>query len=155
VQLKNTGTASLTVSQIAATGSGFSLSGAAAPLTLAPGATSTFNVQFAPTTAGAANGSVSIVSNAPNSPATVVLSGTAVAATSTLSVSPSSISFGSVTNGKTAAQGFTVTNTGNSNVSISSMMATGAGYSIVSGGSAVTLPPNQSTSVSVQFAPTV
>jgi len=125
------------------------------PLTLAPGQTSTFNVQYAPTTAGAVNGSVSVVSNAPNSPAAVSLSGTGVDATRTLSVSPSNLSFGSVNDGSTASQGFTVTNTGNSNVSISGMSATGAGYSIVSGGSAVTLSPNQSASVSVQFAPTV
>jgi hypothetical protein len=155
IQLKNTGTASLSVSQVAATGSGFSVSGASVPLTLAPGQTSTFNVQYAPTTAGAVNGSVSVVSNAPNSPAAVSLSGTGVDATRTLSVSPSNLSFGSVNDGSTASQGFTVTNTGNSNVSISGMSATGAGYSIVSGGSAVTLSPNQSASVSVQFAPTV
>ena len=155
IQLKNTGTASLSVSQVAATGSGFSVSGASVPLTLAPGQTSTFNVQYAPTTAGAVNGSVSVVSNAPNSPAAVSLSGTGVDATRTLSVSPGNLSFGSVNDGSTASQGFTVTNTGNSNVSISGMSATGAGYSIVSGGSAVTLSPNQSASVSVQFAPTV
>jgi len=155
IQLKNTGTASLSVSQVAATGSGFSVSGASVPLTLAPGQTSTFNVQYAPTTAGAVNGSVSVVSNAPNSPAAVSLSGTGVAATRTLSVSPGNLSFGSVNDGSTASQGFTVTNTGNSNVSISGMSATGAGYSIVSGGSAVTLSPNQSASVSVQFAPSV
>jgi hypothetical protein len=155
IQLKNTGTASLTVSQVATTGSGFSVSGASVPLTLAPGQTSTFNVQYAPTAAGAVNGTVSIVSTAPNSPATVSLSGTGVAATRTLSVSPGSLSFGSVTNGSTAAQSFAVTNTGNSNVSISGISATGAGYSIVSGGSSVTLSPNQSASVGVQFAPTV
>jgi hypothetical protein len=155
IQLKNTGTASLTVSQVAATGSGFSVSGASVPLALAPGQSSTFNVQYAPTVAGAVNGSISIVSTAPNSPATVSLSGTGVAATRTLSVSPGSLSFGSVTNGSTAAQSFAVTNTGNSGVSISGVSATGAGYSIVSGGSSVTLSPNQSASVSVQFAPTV
>jgi Abnormal spindle-like microcephaly-assoc'd, ASPM-SPD-2-Hydin/Transmembrane protein 131-like N-terminal/CARDB len=153
IQIKNIGTASLTVSQVAATGSGFSVSGVSVPLTLAPGASSTFNVQYAPTAAGAVNGSVSIVSNAPNSPAAVSLSGTGVAATYALSVSPGSLSFGSVNNGSTALQGFTVTNTGNSNVAISGMSASGAGYSIVSGGSAVTLSPNQSASVSVQFAP--
>jgi hypothetical protein len=153
-QVKNSGTAGLTVSQVAATGSGFSVSGVSTPFTLAPGASSTFNVQYAPTAAGAVNGSVSIVSNAPNSPATVSLSGTGVAATHTLSVSPGSLSFGSVNDGSTASQGFTVTNTGNSNVAISGVSATGAGYSIVSGGSPVTLSPNQSASVSVQFAPT-
>jgi len=154
VQLKNNGTASLTVSQVAATGSGFSVSGVAVPLTLAPGASSTFNVQYAPTAAGAVNGSVTIVSNAPNSPSTVSLSGTGTAATYTLSVNPGSLSFGSVNDGSTASQSFSVTNTGNSNVSISGMSATGAGFSIAGGG-AVTLSPNQSTSVSVQFAPTV
>jgi Abnormal spindle-like microcephaly-assoc'd, ASPM-SPD-2-Hydin/HYDIN/CFA65/VesB-like, Ig-like domain/Cep192 domain 4 len=155
IQLKNNGTASLTVSQVAATGSGFGVSGVAVPLTLAPGASSTFNVQYAPTTAGAVNGSVTIVSNAPNSPSTVSLSGTGTAATYTLSVNPGSLSFGSVNDGSTASQSFSVTNTGNSNVSISGMSATGAGFSIAGGGSAVTLSPNQSTSVSVQFAPTV
>jgi Abnormal spindle-like microcephaly-assoc'd, ASPM-SPD-2-Hydin/Transmembrane protein 131-like N-terminal len=153
IQLKNSGTASLTVSQVAATGSGFSVSGVTLPLTLAPGASSNFNAQYAPTAAGAANGSVTIVSNAPNSPSTVSLSGTGTAATYTLSVNPSSLSFGSVNNGSTASQSFNVTNTGNSNVSISGMSATGSGFSITSGGSAVTLSPKQSTSVSVQFAP--
>jgi hypothetical protein len=155
IQLKNSGTANLTVSQVAATGSGFSVGGVTVPVTLAPGASSTFNVQYAPTAAGAVNGSVTIVSNAPNSPTTVSLSGTGTASTSTLSVNPGSLSFGSVNNGSTASLSFSVTNTGNSNVSISGMSATGAGFSVAGGGGAVTLSPNQSTSVSVQFAPTV
>jgi len=155
IQLKNSGSASLTISQVAATGSGFSVTGASVPLTLAPGATSTFNVQYAPTSAGAVTGSVTVVSNAPNSPSAVSLSGTGVAAAYTLSVNPSSLSFGSVTNGSTASQSFSVTNTGNATVSISGVSAAGSGFSISSGGSAVSLSPNQSTSVSVQFAPTV
>src|SRR5262249_36036200 len=57
IQLKNNGTASLSVSQVAATGSGFSVSGVTLPLTLAPGSSSNFNVQYKPTAAGAANGS--------------------------------------------------------------------------------------------------
>jgi Abnormal spindle-like microcephaly-assoc'd, ASPM-SPD-2-Hydin/HYDIN/CFA65/VesB-like, Ig-like domain/Cep192 domain 4 len=155
MQVKNSGTASLTISQATVTGAGFSLSGLAIPLTLAPGQSGNFNVQYAPQTAGSVSGSLSIFSNAPNSPATVALSGTGVAASYTISVNPSSLSFGSVNNGSSTAQGFTVTNTGNSNVAISGVTATGAGYSIVSGAGAVTLSPNQSTSVSVQFAPSV
>src|SRR5882724_1740659 len=155
IQVKNSGTASLTISQATVTGTGFTLSGLAVPLTLAAGQSGNFNVQYAPTAAGSVSGSVSISSNAPNSPATVALSGTGVAASSTISVNPSSLSFGSVNNGSSTAQGFTVTNTGNSNVAISGVTATGAGYSIVSGAGAVTLSPNQSTSVSVQFAPSV
>ena len=155
IQVKNSGTSSLTISQATVTGTGFSLSGLAIPLTLAAGQSGNFNVQFAPKAAGSVSGSVSILSNAPNSPATVALSGTGVTASSTISVNPGSLSFGSVNNGSSTAQGFTVTNTGNSNVAISGVTATGAGYSIVSGAGAVTLSPNQSTSVSVQFAPSV
>jgi hypothetical protein len=153
VQIKNSGTANLTVSQATVTGSGFSLSGLALPLTLTPGQSGNFNVQFSPQSAGNVSGAVSIISNAPNSPASVALSATGVASSYTISVNPGSLSFGSVTDGGSAAQGFTVTNTGNANVAISGVTATGAGYSILSGAGAVTLSPNQSTSVSVQFAP--
>ena len=153
IQIKNSGTANLTVSQATVSGAGFSLSGLALPMTLTPGQSGNFNVQYAAQGTGSVTGAVSVTSNAPNSPAAVALSGTAVAATTTISVNPSSLSFGSVTDGSSAAQGFTVTNTGNSNVSISGTTVTGAGYSIVSGAGAVTLSPKQSTSVSVQFAP--
>ena len=155
VQLKNSGTANLTISQATVTGSGLSLTGLSLPLTLAPSQSGNFNVQYAPQGSGNVSGAVSIVSNAPNSPATVALSGTGVAATSTISVNPTSLSFGNVTDGSSAAQGFTVTNTGNSNVAISGMSLNGTGYSLLSGAGAVTLSPNQSTSVSVQFAPAV
>jgi hypothetical protein len=153
VQIKNSGTANLTVSQATVTGSGFSLSGLALPMTLTPGQSGNFNVQYAPQSAGNVSGAVSIISNAPNSPASVALSATGVASSYTISVNPGSLSFGSVTDGSSAAQGFTVTNTGNANVAISGVTATGVGYSIASGAGAVTLSPNQSTSVSVQFAP--
>jgi len=153
VQIKNSGTSSLTVSQATVTGTGFTLSGLAVPLTLTPGQSGNFNVQYAPQSAGSVSGGVSIVSNAPNSPATVALSATGVVASHSISVNPGSLSFGSVTDGSSAAQGFTVTNTGNSNVAISGITVTGTGYSLLSGAGAVTLSPNQSTSVSVQFAP--
>lgn len=154
IQIKNTGTANLAISQATVTGAGFSLAGLALPQTLTPGQSGNFNVQYAPQGAGSVSGAVSIVSTAPNSPTTVALSGTGVASTYTISVNPTSLSFGSVTDGSSASQGFTVTNTGNSTVAISGLNLTGTGYSILSGAAAVTLSPNQSTSVSVQFAPT-
>jgi len=48
-------------------------------VTLAPLQTASLSVQFGPTTAGAVNGNISIVSNATGSPATVPLTGTGVA----------------------------------------------------------------------------
>src|SRR3989454_11268460 len=91
VQVRNSGTANLAISQATVTGTGFSLSGLALPLTLAPGQSGNFNVQYAPQGAGNVTGAVSILSNAPNSPATVALSGTAVAASYTISVNPGSL----------------------------------------------------------------
>jgi hypothetical protein len=155
VTLKNSGTANLVISQATVSGAGFSLSGLSLPLTLTPGQSGNFNVQFAPTTGGSASGSVAIASNAPNTPAAVSLSGSGTVATYALSVTPSSLSFGNVSDGSSASQSFTVSNTGNSNVAISGVSISGSGYSIASGAGSVTLSPNQSTSVSVQFAPTV
>jgi hypothetical protein len=50
--------------------------------TLTPGQTATLNVTFAPTAAGSVTGSVSVASNASNAPATIALSGSGVAQTS-------------------------------------------------------------------------
>ncbi len=155
IQLTNNGNANLLISQATVSGTGFSLSGLALPLTLTPGQSGAFNVQFAPQGSVSATGSVSIVSNAPSSPATVTLSGTGLAASYTLAVNPGSLSYGTVTDGSSAAQSFTVTNTGNANVAITGVSVTGAEYAIASGAGAVTLSPNQSTAVSVQFAPTI
>lgn len=77
----------------------------------------------------------------------------APAASSELSPSSPSVSFGSVTVGTPTSQLVTLTNIGKANVSISSVSATGSGFS-ASGGSNVTLTPNQSVTVSVNFAPT-
>jgi len=57
------------------------VSGLTLPKTLAAGSSTTATVKFAPTTTGAASGSVAFVSNASNSPATVTLSGTGSTAT--------------------------------------------------------------------------
>jgi len=69
-------TSSVTVSQANATGAGFSLSGLSLPTTLAAGQSATFQVKFAPTAAGSVTGSLSLTSNASNSPTTIALSGT-------------------------------------------------------------------------------
>ncbi|MGH9406226.1 MAG: DUF4082 domain-containing protein [Terriglobia bacterium] len=76
VVLTSTGTASLTVSQVAASGAGFSLSGPALPLILAPGNNVTFTIRFAPVGGGSASGSVSVASNSSTSPNVVLLTGT-------------------------------------------------------------------------------
>lgn len=64
LKLSSTGTAALTVNSAAITGTGFSISGATFPATLAPGQSMTLQVRFDPTKAGAFSGQLSIASNA-------------------------------------------------------------------------------------------
>jgi hypothetical protein len=63
------------------------------------------------------------------------------------------VNFGNVTVGTSAAQVVTLTDTGNANITISAVSAAGPGFS-ASGGSGVTLIPNQAVIVSVNFDPT-
>ena len=79
--ISNTGQADLHVNSITLSGSSsFSLVPAFAPLTIAAGKSSDITVQFAPSVAGAASGSLSITSDDPDpthNPLMVTLSGTA------------------------------------------------------------------------------
>ena len=154
--LTNTGTATLTITQVTETGAAFSVSGFSLPLNVNVGQHTTITVAFQPTAVGAVSGNVSIVSNAPSSPTAVGLTGTGIAATLSLGISPASLSFGNVTTGTTSAsQDVTITNTGNANVTISQISVSGAGYTATGGGTPVTLSPTQTLALVTQFSPTV
>jgi hypothetical protein len=89
--LSATGALAVTVSSAALTGSGFTVSGANFPLTLNAGQSVNLNIQFNPTTAGAATGVLTVVSTSLNSPATVItLSGTGITAAVQLTWNPPS-----------------------------------------------------------------
>jgi Abnormal spindle-like microcephaly-assoc'd, ASPM-SPD-2-Hydin/Protein of unknown function (DUF1573) len=154
IQLQNTGTGTLSVSHVSVTGSGFSLGTLALPLILSSGQTSNFNVQFNPASAGAATGTVSVVSNAPNSPATIGLSGTGVAATRTLTFSATSVAFGTVSAGSSATQSVSLTNSGNSNVTVSQISESGTGFTLTGAATPVTLSAGQGMTFNVIFNPT-
>jgi len=76
VVLSNSSASSITISQANVAGNEFSISGLSLPLTLAVNQNSTFSVTFTPPVTGTVTGSVSLVSNATNSPTTETLSGT-------------------------------------------------------------------------------
>jgi ASPM-SPD-2-Hydin domain-containing protein/HYDIN/CFA65/VesB family protein/centrosomal CEP192-like protein len=155
VTITNTGAASLTISQLSGTGVGFSVLGLTTPLTIAAGQSSTFNVRFAPETAGSTSGSIYLSSNAPNSPATIAVSGTGVASatSTTLSASPAALAFGSVNVGATSNQTVTITNTGSASLTISQLSGTGVGFSVLGLTTPLTIAAGQSSTFNVRFAP--
>ncbi|HEY6387534.1 MAG TPA: choice-of-anchor D domain-containing protein, partial [Candidatus Acidoferrum sp.] len=72
LNVTNTGGANLIISLISVNGGPFGVSGITTPSTIVPGSSATVNVSFTPTTAGSDSGSISIISNDPNSPTTTV-----------------------------------------------------------------------------------
>ena len=146
------GTGSVTVSQATVSGAGFSISGLSLPLTLTAGRSTTFNAIFAPTSSGSVTGSISIASNATNSPATVSLSGTGV--TLLLGVSPTSTAFGNVVLSYTSSLPVILMNQGTGNVTITQASVAGTGFAIAGLNLPLTLPAGQNTSFNVNFSPT-
>ena len=76
VTFTNSGTSNIIISSVIFFGAGFNVSGLSNGLILGPGQTATLNVTFAPAATGSVTGSVTITSNAANSPASIGLSGT-------------------------------------------------------------------------------
>ncbi len=169
VTLSNSGGTSVTVSQASVSSGAFAISGLTLPVTIDAGQSAAFNVVFAPKSAGAVNGSVTIngVSSLSvkskkstpkandTAPATVAftVSGDGITP-GQLTAAPSTVSFGNVTTGTTQNQTVTLTNSGGTSASISQANVTGAGLSI----SGLTLPlslgAGQSASFQLSFSPT-
>jgi len=155
--ITNSGSATLSITQVTATGStAFALSGFSLPINISAGQKTTITASFLPASVGAVSGTISIVSNASISAIPVALTGSGIAATYALTVSPASLSFGNVTTGtSSASQNVNVTNTGNSKVTVSQVAVSGAGYFVTGGGTPVTISPSQTLSLKTQFDPSV
>lgn len=151
--LTNSGASSVSITEANITDSTFTVTGLNLPLTLPPGQSFTFAVIFAPSSASAVTGSISVVSNASNSTLSIALSGTG-AAPGQLSLAPTSLDFGSVVVGRSTSLAATLTATGSS-VTISSATSNSSEYT-VSGLSLplpLTLIAGQSISLSFTFTP--
>jgi hypothetical protein len=155
VTIKNTGTASVTISAKSVTGEEFSVTGLTIPKSLAVGASMTVAVKFAPTIAGAASGSFNITSNATNSAAKYLLSGTGV--TPELTATPGSVSFGSVPEGTTYSQTVQLKNTSTKSVTITGTRISAAGRQYHESGMTLplTLAPGAITHLHLALTPTI
>jgi hypothetical protein len=152
--VQNTGASNAQISQVAASGTGFSISGITTPVTLTPGQSASFSLTFAPQSAGSFSGSVPITSNATNSTLSITLSGSAIAQSQgTLSISP--VNVGNVTVGTSGTQTGTLSATGAS-VSVSSVSLSGTNpseFSISGLSFPVTVTTSQPVSFTVNFTP--
>jgi len=159
VTVKNTGTASATLTSETITGtdaSSFVKSATTCTSTLAAGASCTVSVEFKPATTGALTAALSIADNASGSPQTAALSGTGTAAASGLSISPTSLTFTSTPEGNTSeAQAVTLKNVSSSTVTLKSITLGGSDATSFEDLSAcgTSLAANGSCMVLVSFKP--
>jgi hypothetical protein len=151
VRLTNSGSASVAIKSVSATGSGFSISGLTTPQTLTPGESVNFMAEFNPKAAGSDAGTISIVTA--GSPVNVGLNGVGVSSAPQLVASSTSLSFGSVTIGSSPSLQVTLKNTGTASADISNVSLSGSSYSLGGVTSNVVLGPDQSATLTVEFDP--
>jgi hypothetical protein len=155
IMLSNTGNATLTISQITVTGAGYTVTGLSTATTIAALSSVTFDAVFTPVTAsGTVPGSIVLVTNGLPAQLTIPLTGISIAATTVLGASPTSLAFGNVNLTTSTPMTTTITNTGNSNVTITGVNTVGAGFSSSGVSNGLTLTPNQTATLTVMFDPT-
>jgi Abnormal spindle-like microcephaly-assoc'd, ASPM-SPD-2-Hydin len=153
VTLKNTGTSSISISQMAVSGSVFAVSGISVPLTLPGGQATSFAVTFTPAASGADNGNVTVTSTASNPSLIISLSGTGATAQPQLTISPASVGFGSVAVGTTTLRSVNLSNTGTAALTVSAASASGTGFSVSGLALPTTLSPGQNATFNATFTP--
>jgi hypothetical protein len=154
ITLHNNGNTTLTFSQITLAGTGFNETGLTTSTTIAAGGSTTFNATFNPSSTSTVNGSIALTTDGTPSSLVINLSGTGQTSTMLLGASPTSLPFGNVLDASNTALTTSVTNNGNSNVTISTVTVSGAGFSASGISNGTVLTPGQSVTLTVTFAPT-
>jgi hypothetical protein len=156
--LTNSGTQSLNLGTLSVTGTNannFALSGNTCNgTTVAAAGTCTFGVTFTPTSTGVKSGSISIPSNIPT--VTVPLSGMGATSAPAVSLAPApSWDFGNQNVGSTsAANSFTLTNTGTANLNVGTLTTSGEFAFSSNTCNNATVTPAGTCSFGVTFSPT-
>jgi hypothetical protein len=117
------------------------------------GATSSSYTTPSTTTADSGSAFDVVVSNSAGTVTTNTASLTVNPATYLLSASPMSLSFGNINTGSSSSLAVTLTNSGNSTVTISSVSITGAGFTATGVSAGTILNAGQSATLSVSFVP--
>jgi Abnormal spindle-like microcephaly-assoc'd, ASPM-SPD-2-Hydin len=151
VIVSNRGGKYVTLTNVSATGKGFSVTGFSGSKILTTGETIKLTVDFKPKSAGEQNGRISITIAQQQAQITAALTGTG--STSKLSMTPSAVDFGKVSVGNPVTQTLKLMNKGNDSVSIKSASVSGRGFSMSGLTTPQTLTPNQSVTFTAKFDP--
>jgi hypothetical protein len=152
VNLANTGSATLNLDNVDATGD-YSVQSNTCGTQVLAGANCAITVGFTPTAKGSRKGILQLTDNAPDNPQQVTLSGTGTS----IALSPTALNFGSEPVGQTTApQTITISNTSTTVVNLTKIALGGAlaDYTITANTCGGSLTGGTSCSVSITFHPT-
>lgn len=150
--IRNNQGVNLNISALSVASGDFTESNNCVGQVIAPQGTCTVSVYFTPSTAGVRTASLLLTDDASNSPQTIALAGSG--ASSSISASSSTLTFGNqALNAASTGQAVTVTNTGFSNVTISSISAS-ANYSETDNCAGSLLAGGQTCTITATFTPT-
>jgi centrosomal CEP192-like protein/HYDIN/CFA65/VesB family protein len=154
VKVTNSSSNYINLKSLQVSGTGFSLPSAKAPVLLAPGSNLSLSVVFAPPAAADETGSLVISAADLKTPIHIPLSGSGEKATPALTISPTSINFGTHGVKTSTPQSVTLTNTGNISLSIISISVANPAFAVSGISTGVSLSPNQKLEFQVWFHPT-
>jgi hypothetical protein len=143
----------MSILQLSISGAGFSIPNLALATVLIPRQSISLRVSFLPYNSGAVAGRLSIMSNATNT-VTVALSGTGYSYAGVMSASPSTLNLGSVPVGSSGSQAVTLTNTGNTTVTLSGVSSSLVAFHASGLSFPTYLNAGQSVNVTINFTPT-
>jgi hypothetical protein len=159
VTVTNTGSAPLHVGAISLAGTNannFAISSNGCSAAVAAAQTCAIGVTFTPSAMGSRVGTLQIPSDATNGTLSVSLSGTGIAAVA--AIAPASLTYGNqLLNTTSAAQSVTVTNSGTSSLTVSSVTLAGSDpgdFAVASNGCSAAVAPSANCTISVTFKPT-
>ncbi len=150
--VSNTSRSPIVITQTQTGTSAFTVTGQKMPLTLAPGQSAVLQIAYSPQSGGSSESRVVLASNQVRSSTTFGLRGTAIMG-GRLNLNPTSISFGNVPMGQTQTQSATLSNPGKAPITVSSIVASGKGFSLAAQNLPLTLPAGGSTNIGVNFTP--
>ncbi len=154
VSVTNPSRAAVVISNLSSSNAAFAPSGLTFPLNLAPGQSASFRVAFEPRTTGAFNGTIAVASNA-SSATTIAVSGSATQEQQpgALAASTANLNLGSVVVGSAGAQNFSVTNTGGTTATLSSISSSSAAFAATGPTFPMDIAPGQTVPFTVTFTP--
>ena len=153
IALVNSGAAPIAISQVSIAGQMFALANAdQLPISIAPGATHSVKVGFAPATENDFSGELTVADSSAKPIAVLAMYGHG-GQRGQLVASPTALSFGSIATGSSSSATVSLSWTGSYPVTLNSITTNGSGFSTAGVSLPLTLNPGQTVALKVQFAP--